>query len=60
MELLGMYTLLDYDPAVVGMSSQPLWLFWSAANGSERQRTAANGSERQRTAANGSERQRTA
>ncbi|WP_198357747.1 TnsA-like heteromeric transposase endonuclease subunit [Streptomyces fildesensis] len=25
--------LLDFDPAVVGISSQPFWLFWSAANG---------------------------
>ncbi|MFF7803077.1 TnsA-like heteromeric transposase endonuclease subunit [Streptomyces olivaceus] len=25
--------LLDFDPAVVGVSSQPFWLFWSAANG---------------------------
>ncbi|APY84499.1 hypothetical protein A7J05_00725 [Streptomyces alfalfae] len=23
--------LLDFDPAVVGISSQPFWLFWSAA-----------------------------
>lgn len=25
--------LLDFDPAVVGISSQPFWLFWSAADG---------------------------
>ncbi|WP_258527971.1 TnsA-like heteromeric transposase endonuclease subunit [Streptomyces sp. NBRC 110611] len=25
--------LLDFDPAVVGIASQPFWLFWSAANG---------------------------
>ncbi|MFB7651507.1 MULTISPECIES: TnsA-like heteromeric transposase endonuclease subunit [unclassified Streptomyces] len=25
--------LLDIDPAVVGITSQPFWLFWSAANG---------------------------
>ncbi|MFH8349671.1 TnsA-like heteromeric transposase endonuclease subunit [Streptomyces sp. NPDC018045] len=25
--------LLDFDPAVVGISSQPFWLFWAAANG---------------------------
>jgi hypothetical protein len=25
--------LLDFDPAVVGISSQPFWLFWSGANG---------------------------
>jgi hypothetical protein len=24
---------LDFDPAVVGISSQPFWLFWSAADG---------------------------
>ncbi|WP_370423480.1 TnsA-like heteromeric transposase endonuclease subunit [Streptomyces sp. QH1-20] len=25
--------LLDFDPAVVGVSSQPFWLFWTAAKG---------------------------
>ncbi|MFE6662873.1 hypothetical protein ACFVFH_04810 [Streptomyces sp. NPDC057697] len=25
--------LLDFDPTVVGISSRPFWLFWSAANG---------------------------
>ncbi|MFJ4843720.1 TnsA-like heteromeric transposase endonuclease subunit [Streptomyces sp. NPDC088746] len=25
--------LLDFDPAVVGISSQPFWLFWSSAKG---------------------------
>ncbi|MBP2055326.1 ferredoxin [Streptomyces griseochromogenes] len=25
--------LVDFDPTVVGISSQPFWLFWSAANG---------------------------
>ncbi|MGK5545484.1 TnsA-like heteromeric transposase endonuclease subunit [Streptomyces sp. URMC 127] len=25
--------LLDFDPAVVGIASQPFWLFWSGANG---------------------------
>jgi hypothetical protein len=25
--------LLDFDPGVVGISSQPFWLFWTAANG---------------------------
>ncbi|MFF3275854.1 hypothetical protein ACFYWU_33685 [Streptomyces chrestomyceticus] len=24
--------LLGFDPAVVGVSSQPFWLFWSAAD----------------------------
>lgn len=25
--------LLDFDPAVTGLSSQPFWLFWAAENG---------------------------
>ncbi|MGK5545491.1 TnsA-like heteromeric transposase endonuclease subunit [Streptomyces sp. URMC 127] len=25
--------LLDFNPAVVGISSQPFWLFWSSADG---------------------------
>ncbi|MFE7116149.1 hypothetical protein ACFU99_12090 [Streptomyces sp. NPDC057654] len=29
----GHVMLLDFDPAVVGISSQPFWLFWASKEG---------------------------